>query len=253
MATYLINSNNRKSGTVSDFTIDLKINDTYDKIVVLSASIPKTYYLIDDNNDTFQVVHNSITYNITMDHGNYSASNFLTALKTKLNAAVPLTFDITFNRQTGLYTYTCTANPSFVFTTQLYEQLGFEANSTNIFTSNSLTSTQVVNFINEDTLLINSDICRSDGSNNKTSILCEVFSSTTVDFGHVSYLCPSPKYFSRNMRLSQSGTYRFYLTDENGTPIICRGGNIVFSLLMYKDIETAYQKSMMYELANKGT
>ena len=58
---------------------------------------------------------------------------------------------------TGFYTWTVSNNsgvqPRFVVGEFLYEQLGFEPNTTNVFTANTLTSINVVKFQLEDSVL----------------------------------------------------------------------------------------------------
>ena len=51
---YYINSRNRISGTNSNFTYKIDINNIEpDRIAVLQANIPKSYYLIQDNANSF--------------------------------------------------------------------------------------------------------------------------------------------------------------------------------------------------------
>lgn len=259
MSVIVVNSLNRLSGRPGDFTYEMKINEPYDRICLLQASIPKSYYLIDETNDNFSVRldDGKSDIKITLEHGNYSVTTFMTELTNKLNTLVGNGhhFTITFSRKTGLFTYTVNDNhnPSFIFTDQLYEQLGFEANSTNTFVSQTLVSKNVVNMMSEDTLLIHSDAVAALGSNNVSDVLGEIFSSSTVDFGHTSFQCPDPYLYSRPLRTNTSGIFRFSVTDENNRPIIIRGGNVVLSILLFKDypkIANTFYKASLFSMAN---
>ena len=74
------------------------------------------------------------------------------------------------------YTWTVSNNsgvqPRFIFTDYLYEQFGFEPNSSYVFTANTLTSINVVKFQLEDSVFIHSDIA-TNGSDN---VLQEILS-----------------------------------------------------------------------------
>ena len=86
-----MNSRNRASGTHSDFTYEIDFmgeSSKYTNVVVLSATIPKSYYLIDDTNDTFTLNEDTGNKTITITHGNYDIDSFRTELTTKINNVV---------------------------------------------------------------------------------------------------------------------------------------------------------------------
>ena len=63
-----INSSNRISGTDGQFTIKLPSNflHDFDKVAVLAANIPKTYYQVQDGFNTFTLVEGLSNITITV-------------------------------------------------------------------------------------------------------------------------------------------------------------------------------------------
>jgi hypothetical protein len=244
---FYINSYNRIAGTNSNFTINLTIDQTqnFDRVVLIQASIPKTYYQIATPNNIFTLSENEIITRITIPPGNYSKVSFRKALQTLLNSFSSQGWVYTISEDnilqqadTGKYTFTVTGNtsqPSIIFnsTDYCYEQMGFNANSCNIFVSNTLISTNVCNFSLESTLFIHSDICQNSTSDN---ILQDIY---TCGYGFNSFI----RYDQLNPELNakpftgKSGIYNFYLTDENSVPINTNGININLTLCIYKHSE----------------
>ena len=177
---FYVDSRNRISGTDSNFTfaIPLKKDETFTHVCILDAVIPKSYYLIRAGKNTFTLVENGTLITVTIPTGNYSRRSFQATLQTLLTAASlnGWTYTITYPTatsaaDTGKYIYTVTNNsgsqPSFIFTTNVFEQLGFNLNSTHTFSNNTITSANVIKMQQEDALFIHSDIA----SNGKDSIL----------------------------------------------------------------------------------
>jgi hypothetical protein len=261
---YYLDSHNRVSGTHSNFTIKVEIPTTeqFDRVVVLSAVIPRSYYLVQSPYNTFTLRENSIDTTITIAEGNYSYSMFKTYLINLLNSSSSQswTYNIltptTTQPQTGKYTFSVTGNgllqPTFIFpsTTKIFEQLGFDNDSTNTFIANTLTSTNVVRFLLEDTLYIHSNI--TSGLND--DILQEIFTSGTSDFSSIKFQNFSPIEYSKPMLPSKNNSYRFTLTDEDAREINLNGLNIVITLLVYKNEDYfGMQKDFIkYQLLQKN-
>jgi hypothetical protein len=246
---HYINSHNRlnQSDSNSDFSIklDIDLNHDYTDVVCLDASIPKTNYTIGSNNNTFTVIENlgagDLTRTITMPVGNYNRTSFKNVLKTQLNDNVnTYIYDITFDNvnrvnDTGKYTYTWTnvngsaTEPLFVYTTSLYEQCGFETNSSNVFVIGSLISINVVNLNPETTYFIHSDIVSE-----KTNILANIVSSGAADYNYITYHNSIPNEYSKVFFGGKSNVYRFTITDENKTRVDLNGLNVVFTIMLFK-------------------
>ena len=111
--------------------------------------------------------------------------------------------------------------PSFVFTTNVYEQFGFPRNSTQVFVGNQLTSTNVVKFQVEDAIYIHSDIVH-DGA---TDVLQDIFVSGIADFSTIAYECKEYQTTSKPVSVATSNVFRFTLTDEDGRVLDLNGLN----------------------------
>jgi hypothetical protein len=248
---FYINSHERIEGSHSNFQYNIQIPPyEFDGVCLLSAVIPKSYYLIRNGKNTFTLQELGVNYTITIPIGNYSATSLRSTLATALSAAsgngwvYTVTYpNISTSANTGKFTFTVSGNtgqPSFIFTTNVYEVLGFEPNSTVTFTANTLTSVNVVKLQVEDTLLLHSDIC----SNGKDDILNEIFIAASPDFSNIKYQCPDVQAYSKSLSTQNNNVYRFSLTDEDGNMIDLNGLNIVLTLVLYKteDIMKNYIK-----------
>lgn len=246
---FYIDSHQRVSGSHNDFLYKLEIppNETYDRVVVLSAMIPKSYYLIQSPYNKFTVRENGVNTVITFPEGNYTATAFKNQVQTLLNAnssqgwSYVVTLPASTDVSTGKFTFTVSGNgglqPSFIFDdiTKVYEQIGFDPSSTNTFVANSITSSNVIKMQPEDTLYIHSDIC----TNGVDDILQEVFSSAP-DFSSIKYQCVDAQAYSKKVNTNNHNVYRFMLTDEDGRPINLNGLNMVLTILVYK-VEDTFQ------------
>ena len=118
---FYCDSHNRVSGTHSNFTlsIDYKQAD-FTHCVILQATVPKSYYLVQPNKNTFILDENGSQVTITMPIGNYSRSSFGYQLQYQLNQNSPNGYTYVMSTpnpqqtaDTGLYTWTVTNNSGF--------------------------------------------------------------------------------------------------------------------------------------------
>jgi hypothetical protein len=237
-----INSVDRISGTDSNFSykIELPKDKIYDRVVILNASMPKSYYLIPKN--SFLTLRELTTdVNITVPPGNYNRKSFATVITNLLNSNSPNGWIYTIaypdaftNADLGKYIYSVSGNgvnqPSLIFNTQLYKQFGFNKGSTNVFVSNQLTSVNVLKFQSEDVILIHSDLVDNGGDD----ILHEIYSNGSPNLSNIVHECFAPENNSRILSTSNSGVYRFTITDEDNNIIDFNGLNITFTVLFYK-------------------
>ena len=199
----------------------------YDSVVVLQAYIPKSYYLIENGMNTFNLIEDGITAIITMPQGNYSRGQFRYILNNKLNQMSPHNIKYTITSpsatdpETGLFTYTKDSNlpVQFVFTNFIHDQMGFDANTVVDF-GNTLVSTKVVNFNKHDCVYIQSNICVN---NNNKSILQEVLTSGVEPFASIKFSNTSPIIFAKKMANSKSNIFSFFLTNEDDNPLDLHG------------------------------
>lgn len=245
---FYINSENRLSGTNSNFTfrIDTKNNDDFDYVVLLQASIPKSYYLISEGSNTFILNETGNDTIITLPNGNYSRSSYRAQLETSLNAGSPngWTYTVTIPNssqtgETGHYTFNVANNggiqPYFAFVeNSIHEASGFQPNSINYFVGDQLISSDVVKLQREDALFIHSDMC----SNGSDDILQEIYTFDSIDFSNIVFINQDVEAYSKLITNKNSHVFRFYLTDDFSNEINLNGQNMNFTIMLYKKDDT---------------
>ena len=244
-----INSGFRNAGSDSNFDINipLKKNNSFTHVAVLSASIPKSYYLIGQGENSFIIRENNVDYTITLPVGNYSVTSLiyvLNSLFTGDTSHYTVTFpDGKTSAQTGKLTFShnnAHHGSELVFeNNHLPEVLGFARGSTNPFiidgNTSTLVSSNVCNFQKESTIFLHSS-CASNGG--QDDILLELFASGNPDLSNINFESSGNlEEHSKILKDSQSNNYSFYLTDEYGQHIGLNGVNMLITLAFYEKNE----------------
>ena len=218
---FYIDSQNRTSGTSGNFSINFAMppNNNYNRIVVMQASIPKSFYLVSAPYNTFQLVETGTassgsatttfgsvvsygaTKTVTITEGNYTKTNMIVCLQTMLTLASSLNstiatqyvytvgYPLMNQPNTGKFTYTVTnlttTQPQIIFppNSTLYLPMGFNRASANNFTNNKLTSQNVIRLQAKDTIFIKSNIVASSTK----AVLQEIYTSCNPDFSVITY------------------------------------------------------------------
>lgn len=236
---FYINSRRRISGSNSDFTyrIDLQGLDV-SHAVCLQAHVPKSFYTVPAGKNTFTLTEDGKDATITMTPGSYSINTIKSNLQTILNASSPNGWSYTITSpastapQTGKLTFSVSGNssqPSFHFDSYMWEQLGFEADSSYVFVSDFLVSTSVINLQPESTVFIHSDIIQS-----YDNVLQEVYSTNSLSYSAIDFHQQNVHNYAKPLMNKSGNVYRFYLTDENDSEIDLNGLNFVITLLVFK-------------------
>lgn len=238
---FYINSRNRISGTHSDFRYKLDMADiTPNKVVVLQANIPKSYYVVESGENTFTLTEGGGNLTVTLPAASYNRINLKVALKTALEAAGAFTYTITSSStstegDTGFLTFAVSGNggvqPTFTFSGYLWEQLGFEDSTTYTFSGDSLVSPNVIKLIKEDSIFIHSDICYGSTNDN---ILQEIFASSNPDYTNIVFANHSVDHYSKNMVTNNANVFQFSLQNEDGGAINLNGQNWNMTICVYK-------------------
>ena len=236
---YYINSENRLSGTSSNFSYNIDIPDgsNFDSVLVVDMSIPFTYYIVRAGNNFFWLREKGVDTLITVPRGNYDVESFASTLTSLLNSNSPngWTYQMTIDMTLAKYTYTVTGNgtdqPSFVLVNHLADQTGFPTNSTNTLVGNTLLSTDVLNFAGPNVLYLHSDIV-----DDSSSILQGAYPSNTIPFSFITKQCPDPDLYTKKLRTNSSGVFNFSVTDGDNNEINLNGGEVVFELMLYKKL-----------------
>lgn len=250
----IVDSDQRISGTTTNFTynLNLPLND-FNRISLKSISIPRSYYDFSSGSNTFQLKEKTTTVTITVTPGYYTKNSLITVLSTLLTTASPngWTYTVTYpgytsanpNTLTFGVTGNTTFQPSLIFTTYCYLQLGFNPNTTNAFTSSSLTSPNMISITYINQLLLKSSACTSSFN----SVLSELFIVGQYSAGSYIYYEPVDiDVNSREFINNNNNVFDFQLTDKNGVPVNLNGLGFIFSLICYsKDNTNELQKDYL--------
>ena len=265
---YFINTVNKLEGRNGDFKYEINIPQTenFDRVCVLQASIPLSFYLVQDGVNTF-ILRESINGNnfdrtITIPIGNYNYQTFQETIINLLNSNSPtgLTYSCTYSKPQAKFTWSAVVRPpplyiaytgtfSLIFNSHISQQFGFDKVSTNTSVNQSLTSENTVNFIPESTIYIHSDISDSD-----TDILQEVYSNNTVPYSQVTYqLTTNVEAYSKKLKTDRQNAFRFYITNEEGDILNTNGQRVLLTLLIYKkDNFTSYFREFISWFVQKA-
>ena len=164
-----ISSDERDSGTISDFTVSMPSHlltcrpHQRMRMVLNDVVLPYTWYNVQDSNRKFQIVVNGVTHDVSLDLGSYHALQLRNHLATKLNAH---SVSVTFSETSSKFTFTM-ANPvgtnALVFGENgAHSLLGFSKNSTNTFAASTLTSTGAVSMMFSDALYLHCDLLNTN-------------------------------------------------------------------------------------------
>lgn len=241
---FYIDSKKRTGGTDSNFTIELNIepDDEMDHVVVLGCLIPKSYYLIQVNQNFFDVEElPGVQFPVYLTPGNYSRRSLANTLQAELNAESPngFKYEITYASPSqpddGKYIFKVSNNgliqPKFIFYNHLNEVLGFNKNTIYNFTDNQLKSVNVINLQLENSIYLHSDICQNDNNN----VLQDIYASSgEANFSNIHYTCPDILAYSKKMTNSNNNKFTFYILDEDDNEIYLNGLNIIITLMCYK-------------------
>ena len=241
-----VNSGFRTAGTNSrfDISVNLQKNNSFTHVAVLSASIPKSYYLIGQGENTFIIRENDVDYTITVPVGNYTVTSLIYVLNNLFTGDTSH-YSVSFpdgktSAQTGKLTFThnnAHHGSALVFeSNHLPEVLGFARGSTNPFiidgNTSTLVSTHVCNFQRESTLFLRSNFCSNNGQDD---ILLELFASGNPDLSNINFESSGNlEEHSKILKDSQSNNYSFYLTNEYRDEIYLNGVNMLVTLVFFE-------------------
>ena len=238
---YYINPDNRTNtndiSSAFSIKIEMPVNHNYDHMCLLNASIPKSYYMIEKGYNTFYIQELGISYLVSLNIGNYSKNIWLVEIARALNAAtshnVLWVYTVSFNTIIGKIIYSVSGNtgqPSIITN-------GLNKSSLTTFTSNTLTSTNVMKLQLEDCLKIVCDGVSSSIANN-SGILQDVLVNTQ-DYSAITFQQYSIDLNSRRLQPTKNNVFRFSICNENLRVIDLNGLNVNYTVLFYKKDDTS--------------
>jgi hypothetical protein len=243
---YYINSRNKNGGTHSNMSYSLDLRGIKaNRVVVMQANIPKSYYMVQQNLNTFTLIENDVDITVTIPEGNYNRTNFKSTLQSLLNGATLNTFTyavsvpLSSGSDTGKYTFTVSNNgvsqPSLSFSNSnnMYELMGFNGPSINIFIANALVSTNVIKLQKEDTLFIRSDIV----SGHSNGILQDLNAINSVDFDNIVFQNYNPFIYAKPLNGSLSNVFSFQIVNEDGNEMNLNGNNWTMTICIFQENE----------------
>jgi|694.fasta_scaffold07783_13 hypothetical protein len=245
------NSKDRVGGTNSNFLskpVDLGINK-YDSVCMVQASIPRTFYNVATNYNTFTLYEPTATktITITITPASYNKINFATVLASTLTAAslasgngwtYTCSYPASIVGDTFKYTFGVSGNatqPQFIFTSNLNRQMGFEENTTYTFSANSLTSANCINLSYITRAFIKSNVCL----NTQDGILEEILNYGSFPMLSLCYFQQlSFDLNTREFNTSSINSWSFSIVDSFDRLIDLNGIPWSFSLVFYKRNDT---------------
>ena len=237
-----ITSGDQLHENVNTFTFPIQLDTTkeYDRVTLMQANIPISYYVIQAGFNTFNLIENGTVVTITIPQGNYNANSFASIIGGLMTASSPnshvytITYPNSFtSTQTGKFTYsvntiTGVIQLQFPLNSPINVQFGFDMGMTYTFTpgisTSTLVSTDVINFIPENTVFIHSNLVQDE---NGSDILQEIFSSNSSPFQNLVFLNPMPQEFSKKLSSNTIQLATLSITDEYGIPIYLNGLDVL--------------------------
>lgn len=237
-----IDSENRTSGNTSTFSVNINLptGRNFTKVSLLSAQIPKSYYMVGIS-DTFSLTEltGGTPQECQISAGNYTPAELAASIKTELDLESEngYTYTVTFNDQTGKFII---ENPTEYFlldnfvssngSNTIADFLGISNGVTRYNsgagTNNAMVGNSVALLQKYSTIRITSNL----SVNGTNDVLAEIPSLSTTNFDIIQFeqKLSNVKYDLVNMR---STNFTFNIVDKNGAAIEFNGINSRLSLL----------------------
>lgn len=216
-----------------DVSLDIDFTKGYDHITISNASIPKTYYILEEDCVLYVRVGDT-EYYINILKGNYNVRSIISILNSKFSQILPFSLVMSYPNiynsiDTGKFTFTSNINCMIkVDDYFLGRVLGL---STGIYhvCNNTLVSENVINLQPFDALLIKSNIVK-----NKENLLQEIFCSTTPFNSSIMFDNNDLLINAKLLQPLSTNNYHFSLQDINDNLVNLNGGEMVFVICIFK-------------------
>lgn len=266
----------------SDFTVWMCIPQHHDRISMISASLPKSIYLLDAENGTFVLTLQGVAYTFNINttpfvppstgygYGNYDTTTLLAALNSGATcwsggaggAVVASSgtwylgpYDKKFRYKLSSGTFA--AGDGVTFSNRMGRYMGFDKSSTPYL--GGATTTLVAQYMCQLTvsnvLHVLCDIVQQDVPTDKANCLGYIFTNETPFAAFTSVQNnPNPYEASRRLTTREQGTnigsgnvyrlVRFTLVDDAGRTVNINGGHVMMDIF-------TYQRQTIYELVRR--
>lgn len=248
-----------KSNT--DFKIQLKqpleISQNM-KLFITDINIPNSFYTIEETNKYLYVrIYENDRYNdyaVSLTPKNYSVIDLSTEIQTKLNAATNKTFNISFDANTGKYTFN-TALTNFTYEIYSDDTLktlkdwrGRYFNKDNpkscnnvlrnyfsgLYSSTNPFISGFINTINYDSIYIRSNISNFSNIISPDGSLCDIVKKVNINEGFgslITYYLQNGIDYTQIISRNNLGCLEFRITDIYNNVIDLHGSNVSFTLI----------------------
>lgn len=239
--------------TTSNFNVKLDI-DWYggiDRISVGDLAVPKSYYIVNSTNNTFEINEGGLPETITIPIGNYTT---VASLCTAINNAIAITTataTYTFSAvpnpvgtpNVGKIQVSVTANPVantfLVFNNTFYEIIGAygpnegNAGRTPLNAGIAVTILPYVYNLNAyNNMYLLCDMVSGNNSQSTSNILCAIYPHETALF---NYNASEFDILSKSKQIAKkSNTMNFKIVDQFKNPVDFNGIAVSFSLYLFK-------------------
>jgi len=235
----------------SDFfyRIDLPPNHEYNRVVVMGGLFPRSWYSIQQQQNTMTLIEGKTSTTITVTPASYNINTFMAEILNGTNGLNTLspnhfTYAMTFVSNTNTWNFTVNSGAvavEFVFGVFLNNALGFDENTTNAFTvggvPNTMISTGIVNLNSSPPPLfyIKSDMVDNEDFNYPG--LLEVVPVPGPPWSYTAYTCPDSHGYARKMRPTKSAVFHFQITDHLNNVFNLNQQNVLFTLKCFRDTD----------------
>lgn len=267
--TFVIDTDKKLSGRTSNFTfqLDLRKGNKYDSCVLVSATIPKVWYVIEEDNNKFKLIENSVEKEIVIPIGNYNVYSFARILKNLLDNSGHTNGweyfieypDFLLEPERIRYVYRVINNggsqPSFDFRGYKYvphEVMGFnfEYKDNNnpdwlyTFSGDQIESPNILSFQRTRYIQIRSSISNNDGNESSDIALLAASIPTfdTPDGSVIRYEVNHLEDGMKSLTNNNNNIFTFEIADDQGRPLNFRGNNLKFVIM-------CFQHNKYYELS----
>jgi len=222
-----LNSKNRVHGTINDayFYINtIEVPSDYSlHLSVLTASIPYSFYNVNNSNNTFVFTIGVNNYTYTLRTGNYSINDFLTELQTKITLLT-----ISYDKIKSKLTFSYASNFSISTASTCLSLIGFgNLTDTSLLssTNNTLTSVNCINLQSFHCVCIGTNFITNSINvvdDRNPTIICSIPINTSPN-SMITFVNPS--HYKINIFSTMFSSINIKILDQDSNPIDLNGCN----------------------------
>ena len=233
--------------TDSSFTVAMAPRDKPLAFLMENMYIPFSFYAVNTYTHSFTLTDDSaventdVDYTVTIADGNYTASEYVTAVLAAMNASgTSWTYTMTYDTKTGKFTFGgATRDFSITVNSQgNHKLLGFAASSTNTSSSQVLVSSYPADMTGPSYIDVKLDNISTNVYNNQAindpHFLDRVPVSNSA-FGVVSLSKQIPMPVDISSRFANQLQFSYWT--NFGTPLLMNGHNVYGSLHVEMDVD----------------